>query len=37
MNIFLNMMRSLNEEDKDELNEIKQMMMLNSWIEKSLL
>jgi len=30
MNIFLNMMRSLNEEDKDELNEIKQMMMLNS-------
>ncbi len=30
-------MRSLNEEDKDELNEIKQMMMLNSWIEKSLL
>ncbi len=37
MNIFLNMMRSLNEEDKDELNEIKQIMMLNSWIEKSLL
>ncbi len=30
-------MRSLNEEDKDELNEIKQIMMLNSWIEKSLL
>ena len=30
MNIFLNMMRSLNEEDKDELNEIKQIMMLNS-------
>ncbi len=30
-------MRSLNKEDKDELNEIKQMMMLNSWIEKSLL
>ncbi len=30
-------MRFLNEEDKDELNKIKQIMMLNSWIEKSLL